>query len=499
MCVFCYDEWSAQGIDYLTQKVVVTVVWEGRGLCIKHYNLARWGNENGPPVLDPAQFEGKEPTKGAVDLYEHLSVPAPSEGKRTLKPGDTVSFTVEPGKDGEEVSNLSLTFRGCCGTRSTDPHEGWCGGPRQADVRTTDPVITDEHIAVTLTPRDGTCETPTCVLADGHPGPCRSADDLPPLPRGYERRADGDVQRVESEAQHGSEDNKHQLQSSDQGLALDTCMVCGKTRAEILAADPKVSFANPKPWRLLKASTGAAWVGNMDSAADRLAYNTVLGELGTAKITCTSMDYATREEALAANGTREYHWGVATLADLAESDRIAREAEGHTVEEFHRLAAADPIIGPLVDDFAKADGPVTDPADHWETKRRQQEQGVEPFILTRRDGQPMGAPHDPAVVERILGELAATKDAEMGEQPTCQCRDSNKEGPIKPPGENELDPSGLHYTYCPLYAAPLPHKHDWKPLHGGRVFENLKDSSDNVIYEVCTGCGEERSVPVKPS
>lgn len=34
---------------------------------------------------------------------------------------------------------------------------------------------------------------------------------------------------------------------------------------------------------------------------------------------------------------------------------------------------------------------------------------------------------------------------------TCQCRDSNNEGPIKPPGKDEHDPSGLHYTYCPLY------------------------------------------------
>lgn len=35
--------------------------------------------------------------------------------------------------------------------------------------------------------------------------------------------------------------------------------------------------------------------------------------------------------------------------------------------------------------------------------------------------------------------------------PRCQCRDSNNEGPIKPPGKDALDPSGLHYAYCPLY------------------------------------------------
>jgi hypothetical protein len=39
----------------------------------------------------------------------------------------------------------------------------------------------------------------------------------------------------------------------------------------------------------------------------------------------------------------------------------------------------------------------------------------------------------------------------------CECRDSNREGPIKPPGEDKYDPRGLHYTYCPLY------ERAWRP------------------------------------
>lgn len=34
---------------------------------------------------------------------------------------------------------------------------------------------------------------------------------------------------------------------------------------------------------------------------------------------------------------------------------------------------------------------------------------------------------------------------------SCECRDSNREGPIRPPGKDINDPTGLHCRYCPLY------------------------------------------------
>jgi hypothetical protein len=41
--------------------------------------------------------------------------------------------------------------------------------------------------------------------------------------------------------------------------------------------------------------------------------------------------------------------------------------------------------------------------------------------------------------------------------PRCICRDSNREGPIRPPGVSEFDPSGLHYGYCPMYGWSQTH------------------------------------------
>lgn len=40
------------------------------------------------------------------------------------------------------------------------------------------------------------------------------------------------------------------------------------------------------------------------------------------------------------------------------------------------------------------------------------------------------------------------------------------------------------------------HEHTWVDQYDGRVFQNLADASDNVIYQKCSGCDGTRTVRV---
>lgn len=46
---------------------------------------------------------------------------------------------------------------------------------------------------------------------------------------------------------------------------------------------------------------------------------------------------------------------------------------------------------------------------------------------------------------------------------------------------------------------PTEHHHIWVDLYGGRVFTNIKDSTDSVVYQGCNACPATRSVKVVPA
>jgi hypothetical protein len=497
MCVSCYDNWAAEGIDYRSQQVQTTVVWEGSSLCAKHYNLARWGNDRGRPLLEPAMFEGKEPTKGAIEASTPEGVVAEIKDNlatitnaHLLKPGDIVKF-VWPGP----LDSPAFT-----------PVEGM-----KVVLDTKGPAVSfalpdGSHIAHDPDPNGGalTRENTWRVVRDLN-GSCWT----------FLLPTEGDAYR---RLMHDFGLKGHTVTTHDFGthaLALAFC-----------TGEVQVVTSDSPP-------------AEQDKIADLLGYppegspqQRLIADFHERTQRCLGQPHL--DCAMVEQRHREGNHGMCLPVEDGESEPVGHTCRfcgvGQVTDLRRRCDQCDPRAEPTL-----CNAPATFGPDGANVTQAAKDAMAVAFSCDRDQGH--AGDHQAHDAD---GHLLCWWE----QKPTCQCRDSNNEGPINPPGKDEHDPTGLHYSYCPLYDAPvetladtvsprdrdqiggaaslassfptsderhesnpdvceadtaIDGKHDWQPLHKGRVFTNLSDGSDTVSYEGCTACSTERSVPMVQS